>query len=151
MLVLPLLLLAACSTETAPSAPSPQQVYVAEAAKVCQVAKDDTDALTAPAAAAEIGPFVDDVLSIAKRAQGELAALIPPPADAAALKTKVLDPFAALVVEGDAFKAKVDAAGDDGAKLLPLLAEQPTADGVDLAFLRDYGLGVCADVLDTSS
>lgn len=145
LLVLPLLAVAACGGSDEPDA---KAAYVTEAGRVCQVAKDDADALTTPTSASEIKPFVDNSLSIAKRAQGELAELTPPPEDAAELEAKVLDPFAALVAEGDAYAAKVDAAGTDGAKLLPLLSQRPTAEGIDLEFLRSYGLGVCADVLE---
>lgn len=73
--------------------------------------------------------------------------MTPPAEDAQALRTKVLGPFAALVEQGRAYAAKVTAAGD-GAKLLPRLAEQPTAEGIDLGYLRSYGLGTRADVID---
>lgn len=150
LLVLPLLVLPACGGggDGGDGGDSAKAAYVAAAVKVCEVAKTDAAALKAPAAPADFKPFVDGNLAIATRARTELDALTPPPADADALRTKVLDPFAALVSDGEAFAAKVTAAGTDQAKLLPLLAQVPTAEGVDLEFLRSYGLGVCADVLD---
>ena len=156
LLVLPaLLLLPACGGDEAPTGAGqtedPKAAYVASASKVCQTAQKEADALTTPTTAEAIKPFVDSSLAIAQRAQTGLAALTPPPTDAARLISRVLDPFAALVVEGEAYAEKVAAAGNDGAKLLPLLSQQPTAKGIDLAFLRSYGLGVCADVIDTST
>ncbi|MCW2615738.1 MAG: hypothetical protein JWN08_2732 [Frankiales bacterium] len=145
LLVLPLLL-----TACGGGGDDAQDAYVAEATKVCEVAETDADALTSPTSAAGIKPFVDGTLAIATRAQGDLAALTPPPDDAAELEAKVLTPFAELVEEGKAYAAEVDAAGTDGAKLLALVAEQPSAEGIDLEYLRSYGLGVCADVIDTS-
>ena len=143
VVVLPLLLLAACGG----GGDDPKAAYVTQATKVCEVAKTDGDALPRPTGATDLKAFVDNTVAIAKRAQGELAALTPPEPDAAELKTKVLDPFAALVTEGEAYAKKVDAAGTNQAELLPLIAAQPKPDKIDLAFLRSYGLGVCADAI----
>ena len=144
--VLPLLLLAACGGADAGA--DAKTGYVGQATKVCEVAKTDADALPRPTGATDLKAFVDNTVAIAKRAQGELAALTPPTADAADLKSKVLDPFAELVAQGEAYAKKVDAAGSDQAKLLPLIAAKPTAAGIDLDYLRSYGLGVCADAID---
>lgn len=140
--VLSLLLLAGCGGN------DEKDAYVAEASKVCEVARTDADALTTPTTAAAIKPFVDTSLAIAVRAQAELAALTPPAEDRAELESKVLDPFAELVEQGRAYAAKVDAAGTDGAKLLALIAQQPSAEGIDLEYLRAYGLDACADVIE---
>lgn len=121
--------------------------YVSEATNICEVAQTDVAALKSPASAAELKPFVDNSLGIAKRAHNELLQLTPPPADVAELKTKVLDPFTALITRSEAYAAKVTAAGSDPAKLLPLLSEGPKPDGIDLGFLRSYGLPTCADLL----
>lgn len=155
LLVLPALLLAACGGssvgDSGSAAEDPKAAFVAAAGDVCSKAQADAEALTFPTTAEAIKPFVDGSLAIAKEAQTGLAALTPPPADEQQLRSKVLDPFEALVAEGEAYAAKVTAAGTDSAKLLPLLSEQPTAEGIDLAYLRSYGLGTCADVIDTSS
>ena len=124
-----------------------KDAYLVAATNVCEVAKTDTAALKSSASAADLKQFVDNSLAIAKRAQSELQQLTPPPDDVAELKTKVLDPFATLITQGEAYAAKVTAAGTDQAKLLPLLAEQPKPDGIDLDFLRSYGLPTCADVI----
>lgn len=121
--------------------------FVADAAAVCEKAAADTKALKAPAAPAEFAPYADDIVRIAKQAQADLAKLTPPEADEADLRTKVLEPFADVVVEGEAFAKKVRAAGPDQAKLLPLLGQVPDSGDVDLEYLRDYGLGTCADVI----
>ena len=141
--VLPLLLLAACGG----GGDDAKAGYVSQATKVCEVAKTDADALPRPTGATDLKAFVNNTVAIAKRAQGELAALTPPEPDASDLKSKVLDPFAELVTEGEAYAKKVDAAGTDQAKLLPLIAAQPKPDKIDLEYLRSYGLGVCADAI----
>jgi hypothetical protein len=84
---------------------------------------------------------------IAKQAQQELAELEPPSDDRADLESKVLEPFADVVEEGEAFAEKVRAAGTDQAKLLPLLSEVPDAGNVDIEYLRSYDLDSCADVI----
>ncbi len=143
--VLPLLLLTACGGGG--GGDDPKAAYVAQATKVCEVAKTDADALPRPTGATDLKAFVDNTVAIAKRAQGELAALTPPEPDAAELTSKVLNPYAELVTAGEAYAKKVDAAGSDQAKLLPLLAARPTPDKIDLEYLRSYGLGVCADAI----
>ena len=146
LVALPLSVLAACGGGG--GGDEAKGAYVAAAAGVCESAQKDSAALTRPKKPADLAPAANSTVAIAMRAQEALAALTPPPADAAELRTKVLDPFAALVTEGQAYAAQVTAAGTDQAKLLPLLGQQPTAQGVDLDFLRSYGLGVCADLLD---
>lgn len=148
LLVLPVLLVAACGGGGDEEA---KETYIADASAVCEKAQQESEGLTTPTTAEGIRPFVDRSLAIAQAAQRDLAALTPPEDDADELRSKVLDPFAALVREGEAYAAKVAAAGTDSAKLLPLVAEQPSAEGIDLEYLRSYGLGVCADVIDTSS
>lgn len=145
---LALLVLPACGGGDEEAAGAQKAAYVARGAEVCQRAKTDADGLTRPTRPADLAAFTNSSVAIARRAQGELAALSPPPQDAAELKTKVLDPFAALVSEGEAYAKKIAAAGTDQAALLTLISQQPTADGIDVAFLRSYGLGGCADVLE---
>ena len=157
LLVLPVLLLAGCSGDepdpaAAPSAgPDLKAAYVAEATEVCQEAKTKADALVAPATAETFPPFVAQSVALVTGAQSQLAALTPPPADADQLRRKVLDPFKTLAEKATAYGAQVKAAGSDQAKLLPLLTQAPKPDGIDLAYLRQYGLGVCADVIEDRS
>ena len=139
-------LLAACSGGEQDGA---KGAYVSAATGVCERARADSAALAPAATPAELSRFVDGTVAIAERARGELVALTPPPADAAELRAKVLDPYAALVTAGQAYAAQVRSAGTDQAKLLPLLGQQPTAEGIDRAYLRSYGLGVCADLLES--
>lgn len=137
-----LLALAACG-----GGDDAKQEYVDAASAVCEEADADFSALATPTTPAGFAPFAQQTVQIAERAQGELAGLTPPEDDAADLRSKVLDPFAALVDDGKAFAAKVEAAGTDQAKLLPLLSERPTAEGIDLDYLRSYGLEACADAI----
>lgn len=148
LVALPLSVLAACGGGGGGGGDEAKGAYVAAAAGVCASAQKDSAALTRPTKPIDLAPAANRTVAIAKRAQEALAALTPPPQDAAELRTRVLDPFAALVRRGQAYAAQVTAAGTDQAKLLPLLGQQPTAQGVDLDFLRSYGLGVCADLLD---
>jgi len=147
--VLAVLLLAGCGgDQTDPGGgPDLRAAYVADATKVCQAAKTESDGLMTPTTAEGFPPFVERSVALVTGAQRELSALTPPPADAEQLRSKVLDPFAALADRATAYGAQVKAAGTDQATLLPLLTQAPTAEGIDLAYLREYGLGVCADVL----
>ncbi|MGI8536484.1 MAG: hypothetical protein ACR2K2_08285 [Mycobacteriales bacterium] len=126
----------------------PKADYVAKANSLCADADDDFAALTQPTSAAEFSPFAQKTVAIAEKAQRELAKLSPPEQDRAELETKVLTPFAALVEEGKAFAQQVSDAGADQAKLLALLPQRPTAEKIDLGFLRSYGLGTCADAIE---
>lgn len=141
-----LLVVSACGSDD----PDPKAAYVKQATGVCERAQTEFSALAAPSTPAAIGAFADGTVAIAEKARKELAALTPPEADRAELQTKVLDPFAALVVDGKAFAGKVKAAGADQAQLLPLLSQRPTTGGIDLDYLRSYGLGACADAIDLS-
>lgn len=146
-LLLPVLLvsLAACSGDGDDDA---KQAYLSQAQAVCDQAAADFAELQTPTAAAEFAPFVNDTLAIAEQAQTGLAGLTPPEADQEELQTRVLDPFATLVEQGRGFAAEVEAAGTDQAALLPLLSQRPSAAGIDLEYLRSYGLESCADAID---
>jgi hypothetical protein len=121
--------------------------YVEDASAICDKAAEQSKALKRPTSAVEFSPYADSIVRIAKQAQQALAELEPPADGREDLETKVLDPFAAVVEEGEAFAEKVRAAGQDQAKLLPLLSQVPDAGDVDLEYLRSYGLDTCADVI----
>lgn len=125
-----------------------KKAYVADASAICVNADSAFSRLKTPSAAADFAPFVRDTIAIAEKAQGDLSALTPPAGDKADLEKKVLQPFAKLVQDGKAFGDQVEAAGTDQAKLLPLVSKRPTAAGIDLDYLRSYGLGTCADAID---
>ena len=158
MLLLPVLVLglAACGSDE-PSGPDPKAAYLEQAAAICDGAEKELGALMAPGSPAGFGPYAEATVAIAEKAQKELAALTLPEKDRAAPQSKVLDPFAAVIVEGKAFVGKafvgkafvgkVKAAGSDQAQLLPLLSQVPTTDGIDKDYLRSYGLGGCADAI----
>ena len=148
VLLLPALVLGlvACGSG-GPRGPDPKAAYVEQAAAVCDQAEKEFGALVAPTTPAGFGSFAESTVAIAERAQKELAGLTPPEKDRAALQSKVLDPFAAVIVEGKAFVGKVKAAGSDQAQLLPLLSQVPKTVGIDKDYLRSYGLGGCADAI----
>ena len=141
-----LLLVAACG-----GGDDEKAAYVEQASAVCERAAAESKALKAPAAPADFAPYAEELVRIAEQAQADLAELEPPADDRAELEERVLNPFADVVDEGREFAKKVRAAGDDQAKLLPLLGEVPDAGAVDLEYLRDYGLGTCADVISRES
>ena len=161
-LVLPALLLAltACTggegggtttaedTEPTPSYEQVREAYVSDATEVCERADADLRALEAPTAPEDFAPYVADTVAIAERAHSELSGLAPPERDRAELEQRVLQPLAVLVEDAREYSTRVQAAGDDQAQLLPLLAEQPTAEGIDLEHLRSYGLQACADAIE---
>lgn len=121
--------------------------FVAEATAICERAQKESQALKTPTAAAQFAPYADGIVRIAEQAQQDLEALALPEADRADLESRVLEPFADVVAEGQAFAKEVRAAGGDQAKLLPLLGKVPDSGEVDLEYLRDYGLGTCADAI----
>ena len=146
-LLLPVLLLplAACGGDASADL---KPAYLSDAQAACDRASTSFAGLQTPTAPAEFAPFVNQTLAIAETAQSELAALTPPEADRAELDSKVLDPFATLVEKAKGYAAQVEAAGTEQAALLPLLAQRPSADAIDLEFLRSYGLASCAEAID---
>ena len=143
-----MLVLGAAACSGSPDEPPDlKPAYVEAATQICADADKQITALAPPAAPADMGPYVQSTVDVAADAQRELAALTPPPDDRAELESEVLAPLAQLVEDGEAFAARVTAAGTDQAALLALLPERPTAAGIDQEFLREYGLGSCADAL----
>lgn len=122
--------------------------FVKEAKAVCDRAAQESETLKTPATPAEFAPYADQLVRIAQQAQQDLETLELPEADREDLQDRVLEPFADVVAEGEAFAEEVRAAGEDQAKLLPLLGKIPDAGEVDLEYLRSYGLASCADVID---
>lgn len=148
LLLLPLLLVPACSGGGGGEEADPKAAFVRDASVVCERASGEFEALTTPTAPAGFAPFVRDTVAVVEKAQLDLEELTRPPDDAAELDRKVLEPLAALVEEGKAYAVRVEAAGTDQAKLLPLLSQRPTGKAIDRDYLRSYGLGVCADAVD---
>jgi Tfp pilus assembly protein PilP len=142
LLVLPALLLAlsACGGD-------PKEDFIEDASEICRQARTDVSSIPAPTSVAGFASFAEQAVTVGAKAQQDLAALTPPEQDRAELQTRVLDPFAAFVEEGRVFTDKLKAAGSDGAKISALVNELPTADGIDLDYLRNYGLKDCADAL----
>jgi hypothetical protein len=124
--------------------------YVEQASAACDRAAQERDALTPPSDAARFAPYVRSLVEIAARAERDLAALEPPAADRAALQSKLLDPLATSVEQGEQFATKVEAAGTDQQKLAALVGQAPTAAGIDLDFLRSYGLNSCVTAISTT-
>lgn len=133
--------------EPTPSYEEVREAYVTDATQVCEQADADFSALEMPTTPDGFGPYVAETVTIAERAESELSELEPPERDRAELEDRVLDPFAALVEDARAYSERVEAAGGDQAQLLALLAERPTAEGIDLDHLRSYGLEACADAI----
>ncbi len=146
------LALSACSDgggdgAAAPPEVDPKEAYVEQASEICTAADEDFAALTQPTTPEQFGPYAEQVVGIADRAQTQLADLEPPQEDRADLESRVLTPFAELVEQGRAWSAQVTAAGTDQAALLGLLGSRPTSAGIDKQYLREYGLTSCADAI----
>ncbi len=121
--------------------------FLEQATAVCEKAAADGKALKTPSTPGEFAPYAESIVRIAEQAQQDLETLELPEADRADLESRVIEPFADVVAEGQAFAEKVEAAGEDQAKLLPLLNQVPDSGEVDLEYLREYGLETCADVI----
>ncbi|TAL24118.1 MAG: hypothetical protein EPN99_03325 [Frankiales bacterium] len=147
LVLLPLLLLPACGGGD-DGGEDVKASYVAGATGVCEGAVEDFEALVTPTTPEGFAPYADSLVGILEKAHDQLAVLTPPEADRARLAEKVIDPLAALVDEGKAYAARVRAAGPDQARLLALLSERPTADTIDVGYLRSYGLSACAEAVE---
>ena len=124
--------------------------YVEQASAVCSEAKAQLDAEQRPTAADGFAPFVQRVVEIAEVAEGKLLALEPPEDDKAELEQKLLDPLSAQVEQGRQYAAKVEAAGTEQAKLLPLLSQVPGTGDIDVAYVEEYGLKACTELIPES-
>ena len=149
---LAVLALPACSggDSGADDAAAVKAAYVQKASAVCDRASQERKALTTPTSAAGFAPYVRSLTGVAEKAQQDLAALTPPEPDRADLQSKLLDPLATSVEQGKEFATKVEAAGGDQAKLAGLLGQAPTGAGIDLDYLRSYGLTSCVAAISTT-
>ena len=138
------LLLSGCGGEEV----DPKVAYVEQATGICDEAQRAFEALPTPTTPDGFAPYANELVGILETAETELSGLTPPPDDEAELESKVLEPFADVVEQGKTFAGEVEAAGTDQAKLLGLLAQRPSAAGVDTEFLRTYGLPTCADAIE---
>lgn len=144
LLLLPFLLLPACGDDGADI----KAAYVSDAAAVCDTAVEEFEALSTPTTPEGFAPYADSVVGIIEKAHAELAALTPPEDDREALEQRALDPLEDLVAEGEEFADEVRAAGADQAELLALLSQRPKVDGIDVEYLREYGLDSCAEAVE---
>ena len=151
-LVLPLLLLTACSGG-GDEGDGGKAAYLAEAEAVCTKANDAQAAATVPAAPDAIPAYVRQVVTIAGDASAELDALEAPQADEAELEEKFLAPLREQVGLGEAYATKVEQTAAQGvdAAVLGLLGSAPLETKADLAFLEEYGFTACVAAADTSS
>lgn len=149
--LLAVLALPACSGgDGGDDAAAVKAAYVEQASAVCTRASEERAKLMTPTSAAGFAPYVRSLTSVAETAQQDLAALTPPEPDRADLQSKLLDPLKASVEQGKQFATKVEAAGTDQTKLAGLLGEAPTGAGIDLDYLRSYGLNSCVAAISTT-
>ena len=124
--------------------------YVEQASEVCSDAQAQLAAEQRPTAVEGFAPYVDRVVEIAEEAERELLALEPPEDDREELEAKFLTPLSDQVEEGREYAEKVQAAGDDSAALLPLLSQVPDTGDIDLAYVEEYGLSACTELIPDS-
>jgi hypothetical protein len=154
MLVL-LMLVAACGGGSGGKAASAKSTYLAAAEAICAGVNTKVTAAKKeqPTAIADIPPYVHRILLLGHSTYDELSKLAPPPADAAAIKAKIISPLATQLAAGDAFAAAVDAAAakKDTAKLTSLVFNPPTKTSVDLAWMKTYGFTECLKAANTGA
>ena len=147
------LLTAACGGGGAHSPSSSERqakaAFLAQAEAVCAQATADLHKLKSPKTNAEIAAYVHAVIAVARTSTDRLSALSLPPADAAALRTHVLEPLQRQGSAGADFDRQVQAVAADQQKLLALLASAPTKTRADLPFMRSYGFRSCVTAADT--
>ena len=158
-LLVPVLLVAlgltGCSGSGSGGGGSAKSAYLAKAEAACTKANADLAALkkSPPTSVAGVPAYVHRIVDVARGTVSTLTGLIPPAADATALKAKLSDPLAAQLRTADSYAAKVDAAAaaKDQSALLQLVTHPPTRTEVDLAFLRSYGFSSCVRAADTAN
>jgi hypothetical protein len=145
-LLLPLVLVTACGGGTAKESAAKKN-YLAKAEAICAKANADTAALQTPQAAGDLAPYVAKVLAVADTASTAVDSLTPPPADAAELRKRVVNPLKSQLAEAHAYAAKVAAADKtkDEAALTQLTLNAPTGSKADLRWMRKYGFSACVD------
>ena len=121
--------------------------YVEQATAICTDAKTQLDAEQRPATPDGFAPYVQRVVEIGEEASAELLALDPPEDDREELQARLLEPLVTQVQAGRDYAAKVEAAGNDTAQLLPLLSQVPDTGDIDLEYAADYGLSTCTELL----
>jgi len=167
LLLVPLLLVSACSGGSSPEGSSSQgsssgspssgrpdkSTYLAQAEELCAQGVAQQKKLVAPTAIGDFAPYVQQLVQVAATTTRGLTALTPPDADAAQLRAKVLDPLQAQLRLAQTFADEVQAAtkGNDQAALGRLALNPPTKAKADLAFMRSYGFSTCVDAADTSN
>src|SRR3712207_1942198 len=77
--------------------------FVEDARAICDRAAEESKTLKTPTAPAEFAPYATSIVRIAEQAQKDLETLELPSDDADDLRSKVLEPYADVVAEGQAF------------------------------------------------
>jgi ABC-type transporter MlaC component len=152
LLVLPLLVAAACSGSSSSDAAAQRSSYVQEAEAICQQANADQKALTKPTSAKQLSPYVDAVVQIADRSTTALLKLSPPAEDKKDLEQHVFTPLHQQLVLAREYADKVRSAskGNDQVALVKLLSDPPNQTAADLVWMRKYGFKECVTAADTS-
>jgi hypothetical protein len=147
LLVLPVLLLAACGGGSSLS----KSEYVAQAEAICKDTNKQIDALSTPTDPASFQKLIEDSIKIADSATSRIKALDPPSDDKADLQKKVIEPLESQVKEARSYLAKVKeaVAKKDQPALGKLLTNPPTGNEADLDWMRSYGFKECVDAAKT--
>ncbi|MBK5305820.1 MAG: hypothetical protein JJD92_03950 [Frankiaceae bacterium] len=155
VLVLVVLLVAACDVSGGPVKKGAKDSYLTQAEGICLRANAQVTAAkkSPPAGIAEVPPYVHTLLDLAKKTLEDLSRLSPPGDDAAEVKTRLLDPLGQQLADGQAFAAQVDAAAakNDSATLTQLVFNPPTKTRVDIAWMKTYGFKQCVIAADTGA
>ena len=153
VIVLPLVLVAACSGKSSTSGGVSKADYLRQAEAICTKSAADQKALKTPTAVADLAPYVAKVVALADTTALAVDALEPPKADKSDLESKLLTPLKAELVEAHTYSAKVAAAQKrhDEAALVELLSKRPAMPPAVLTWMRSYGFSSCVTLLDTSS
>jgi hypothetical protein len=142
LLVLPVLLLPACSSSQDEALPKAEFLERAEA--ICSGANERLEAEPEPTAPSQVEPYFDALVGIADRTATDLERLAEDQPDAAELDRIFLTPLRGQVDAVQAYLPKAKAALRESEQAFAALP-QPELPEVDAAAMEEYGFDACVE------
>ncbi|MCU1600381.1 MAG: hypothetical protein JWO22_1090 [Frankiales bacterium] len=153
LIVLPVLLVAACSGGSSAQPGSGRSAFIAKAEVICAKANKAKDGLKKPLSTTDLATYVHSLVMVADESTTALLELTPPADDKKDLEAQVLEPLSKQLVKARAFDAAIAKAvkANDQVTIVNLLKDPPTKTTANLDYMRKYGFKECVTAADTSS